>query len=271
MPADRSSGRWFAYAELLRHNEIAAWDPRSIWVRVHVDLRRDFAHAAAAASRETGGTIAFGGDDPGAPLDRTVRDRLDILATAANGLEVLLATQADAPEAVYHDYLQENPVLLDVYGQAESKPRLTYPEGESVLGKAYVEPDFIFRYPNNTYRLVELEKPGHNLDTVVGHPSAAVTHAAFQIAEWKDYINRYYHLISSRYPGIAGGYQSTLVIGRERQRRIGTERDLHSYLSLVRQQLAVNEVLTYDDLIHKARAAITQLQVLADSASAPPS
>ena len=265
IPADRSSSRFFGYAELLRHTEEAAWDPRSIWARVHVDLRRDYAYAAAAAASEGGSlaaTIASVGPQP--PLGPIVRDRLDILAAAADGLESLLETQGDAPEAVFHDYLVRNPILMDVYGHAESKPRLTYPDGESPTGKAYVEPDFILKYWNNTYKLIELEKPGHILATKEGHPRVSVTHGAFQIAEWKDYIARNYHLISSRYPGIAGSYTSALIIGRETARSITS--DPHRYMALLRQQLAVDEVLTYDDLIHKARTAIAQLQALADSA-----
>lgn len=96
----------------------------------------------------------------------------------------------------------------------------------------------------------------------------AVTHAAFQIAEWKDYINRHYDLIRSRYPGIPGGYTTALIIGRETARPIGDTEDPHRHIALVRKQLSVDEVLTYDDLIHKARAAIAQLQALADSAHA---
>jgi hypothetical protein len=265
-PADRRFRRFFRYAEFLRHTEDAAWETRSIWARVHVDLRRDFAHAVAAAAGEgvTGaGSMAF--DKPEPPLGPIVRDRLAILEAAADGLEALLETQGDAPEAVFHDYLLANPVLIDVYGSPESKPRLIYPEGQSPLGKAYVEPDFIWKYPNNTYKLIELEKPGHILDTREGHPRAAVTHGAFQIAEWKQYINRYYNLISSRYPGIAGSYTGALIIGRETERHIGNDTGVNDYMDLLRQQFAVEEVLTYDDLVHRARAAIAQLQALADS------
>lgn len=272
IPADRNSSRFFGYAELLRHTDAAAWDPRSLWLRVHADLRRDFAYAATARAPQAGSlgaTIASA--IPEVRFGQRVRDRLDILVAAADGLESLLATQGDAPEAVFHDYLLANPVLIDVYGRAESKPRLTYPEGQSPLGKAYVEPDFIWTYPNNTYKLIELEKPGHILGTREGHPRAAVTHGAFQIAEWKDYINRHYNLISSRYPGIAGSYTSALIIGRETERHIGNAADVSHYMALLRQQFAVEEVLTYDDLIHKARAAIAQLQALADSAPAAPS
>ena len=95
----------------------------------------------------------------------------------------------------------------------------------------------------------------------------AVTHAAFQVAEWKHYINRHYDLIKSRYPGIPGSYTTALIIGRETASSFRATEDPHQYLALVREQLSVDEVLTYDDLVHRARAAVAQLQALADAAT----
>ena len=264
LPADRSARRFFQYAELLRHTDAAAWDPRSAWARAHVDLRRDFAHAAAAPAQEGGGgSLSFTTAEP--PLGPLVRDRLERLRIAADGLERLLASRGDEAESVFHDYLLKNPILLDVYGHADSKPRLSYPPGESPSGKNYVEPDFILKYWNQTYRLIELERPGHRLATQEGHPRVGVTHAAYQIAEWKDFIDRNYHLLSARYPGIAGNYTSAIVIGRDSQAVVGQSGDVLRYMSLLRKQLAVDEVLTYDDLVRKARVAMGQLQTLADS------
>ncbi len=143
------------------------------------------------------------------------------------------------------------------------KPRLIYPEGQSPLGKAYVEPDFILRYPNNKYVLVELERPGHRIVTRVGHPSASVTHAAFQIAEWKDYINRFYGEIKEQFPGIAGSYTSMIVIGTGVESSLSGEAQRLQYLNLLRQQFGVEEVLTYTDLLIRARRAFTRLSALA--------
>jgi hypothetical protein len=268
LPADRRSKRWFGYAELLRHTDDAAWDPRSIWARVHADLRRDFAFAVAVADNPAreGGTIGIGA--PASPVGQwqAVRDRLDVLVVAADGLEHLLETRGDAPEAVFHDYLREHPILLDVYGRAESEPRLQYPEGEtSPIGKTYVEPDFILRYLNNTHKLIELERPDHILNTKVGHPRVDVTHGAFQTAEWRDFIGRFYHLISSRYPGIHAGYTTALIIGRETSIAAATSVDPNNYMALLRQTYTVDEVLTYDDLVKRARVAVAQLAGSADA------
>src|SRR5439155_17826249 len=43
LTADRKYKRFFHYLELLPHLDTAAWEPRSIRARVHVDILRDFA------------------------------------------------------------------------------------------------------------------------------------------------------------------------------------------------------------------------------------
>lgn len=89
-----------------------------------------------------------------------------------------------------------------------------------------------------------------------------VTHAAFLIAEWKDYINRFYPDIKERFPGIAGSYTSMIVIGTEVESRLSDEVERLQYLSLMRQQFGVEEVLTYTDLLTRARQAFTRLSAL---------
>lgn len=197
--ADRQHKIFYHYLELLPHVDEAAWDKRSIWMRVHVDIRRDFAHAIGAGRRQ-GATIAF--DKPEAQID-LFYDRLSSLRKAIDKFEVLLEKCSSEDESVFHEFLKENPVLLDVYGEPIYKPRFYYPKGESPLGKKYVEPDFIIRYPGNVYKLVELERPGKAVATKKGHPRAEVSQAAFQIAEWETYILNHYEAIKQRFPGIA--------------------------------------------------------------------
>lgn len=266
--ADRQYRRFFHYCELLRHSDDAAWDPRSAWARANVDVRRDFAFTAARAEEggRTGATLAF--ETPQAQLGPPFRDRLTALQAAIEGFELLLESQAGAEEQVFHTYLQEHPVLLDVYGSAVSKPRLTYPKGtSSPLGKTYVEPDFVVRYPENTYRLIELEKPSHELATKRGDPRTAVTHAAFQTAEWKHYILHHYAEIERAFPGIAGSYKTTVIVSRTIELFLGSSTSVHQYLGLVRQQLAVDDILTYDDIVARAKTALVQLAGLAQAMS----
>jgi hypothetical protein len=88
-----------------------------------------------------------------------------------------------------------------------------------------------------------------------------VTHAAFQIAEWRDYIAHHYELLKDDYPGIAADCPGLVVISRQTQSGFSSPSELARYLTLVRRQLAM-DVLTYDDLLERARVALAQLSAL---------
>jgi hypothetical protein len=254
--ADWRNRRWFSLLELSPHVDPAAWDVRALPTRVNVDIRRDFLDAVGSLERD-GGTIKIPGPDAEPPLELAL-DRLARLEESINGLQRLLDEHGEDPEWTFHQYIEENPVLLDVYARTVSKPRFQYPPGESPLGKAYVEPDFVLIYPNERYRLVELERPGKALATKSGEPRSGVTQAAFQIAEWRDYINNHYASISKLFPGISSKPMSTVIISRATSARPGGI-GLHRYLAILREQLAVDEVITYDDLISRGWAAVTQI------------
>lgn len=255
--ADRAIKRWFNYLEIGSHVEQAAWDRRSIWARVSVDLRRHFIHAIGALD-SAGAFISF--DAPTAPLDlaRSIPDKLSHVKVAIDGFVALLDERGSDLEAVFHQYLADNPVILDVYGSVESKPRFIYPPGQSLLNKKYVEPDFLIRYPGQRYRLIELERPSKGLATVRGEPRSGVTQAAWQIGEWKDYIQNHYDLLRERYPGISSTAWTQIVISRSAVEQSGAT-DVNRYLAMVRQQLAVDEVITYDLLVERAREAYARL------------
>jgi len=244
--------------EMGAHVDPTAWDARSIWARISVDLRRDFLSALTNPDEDGGGTLSLPSDQ--APLD-LARDKLAGLAEAIDGFSDLLRLSGDDSEESFHAYIAKYPILLDVYGDAESKPRFHYPEGQSLLGKMYVEPDFIVRLPGGRYRLVELERPSKDLATQTGQPRAGVTQAAFQIAEWKDFINNHYEVVKDRYPGISSRPWTQVVIGRAHLPQLGGV-DVDRYLAVVREQLAVDEVITYDDLLQRARGAYTRLAAL---------
>jgi hypothetical protein len=255
--ADRSIKRWFNYLEIGFHVESAAWDRRAIWARVSIDLRRHFLQAVAAADKQ-GASISL--DAATAPLDllTVIPDRLAKVKDAIDGFTDLLDKHGSDAESTFHQYIAKHPVLLDVYGTAESKPRLEYPLGESPLGKRYVEPDFLIRYPGNRYKLIELERPSKRLATIKGEPRSGVTQAAWQIGEWKDYIQNHYELIRERYPGISSMPRTEVVISRSTAEQSGVS-DVSRYLAMVRQQLNVDEVITYDLLLEQAREAYARL------------
>lgn len=256
--ADRTIKHWFNYLEIGSHVEPAAWDQRSIWVRVSVDLRRHFIHAIEALNSAEG-FISF--DAPTAPLDlaQSIPDKLNHVKIAIDGFVALLEERGSEPEAVFHRYLAANPVILDVYGSVESKPKFRYPPDQlPPTGKTYVEPDFLIRYPGQRYRLIELERPAKGLATVRGEPRSGVTQAAWQIGEWKDYIQNHYDLLRERYPGISSGPWTQVVISRSAVEQSGVT-DVSRYLAMVRQQLGVDEVITYDLLVERAREAYARL------------
>lgn len=262
LPADRNSKRFFHYLELGPHLDSAAWDPRSIPTRVAVDIRRDFAYAFAS-QQQAGGSISVGA--PNLWVEQ-FRDRLRLLGNTISAFASLLAAEPSATEDVFHAFLDANPVLLDVYGEIHSKPQFRYPRGESPLGKEYVEPDFLIRYPNDSYKLIELERPSKALGTARGEARAGVTQAAFQIAEWRTYIAKFYDQIKFQYPGIALDLRTMLVIGRSTEHSVGRGRKVREYLELLRNQLKVDEIYTYDDLLERARSAYARLAALTPAA-----
>lgn len=256
IPADRNNKRFFNYLELLRHVELAAWDTRSIKVRVVHDIRRDF--AIHVGSKE-GGTLTLSYEEQLTPFI----DKLSILKNTISKFEDLLKSENDGDEEIFHKFLKENPILLDIYGKALSKPKLRYPSLEdSPLDKEYVEPDFIVKYPFNQYRLIELERPNKRIATKSGQPRSEVTQTTFQIAEWKAYIKNHYELIKDEYPSINFNCTSTVVIGRNTEESFGTGRDIKKYKEYLKEQFSVTEILTYDDLVDKAKSAYKQLSSL---------
>lgn len=248
--------RDFSYIEILFHSDKSAWDRRSIHTRVLADIRRDYAHTIAHYG-EKNGVVSVRTQGNGAFFER-----LELLRRAISNFENLLNDNPDGEESIFHDFLKANPLLLDVYGEAISKPRFHYPVDKTPLGKKYVEPDFIMKYSGNRYKLVELERPGKLIATAQGQPRSEVTQSTFQIAEWEHYIRNHYEIIKNQYPGIANYRTSMVVISRNSEQSFGQGRDFRAYMDVVSQQFKINELLTYDDLLDRAKQAYTQLSSL---------
>jgi hypothetical protein len=253
LTADRGQRRFINYLEILHHAETAAWDTRAIQLRVQSDVRRDF--GVAFSNVGGGGRISFGSDSWRQPFS----DRLALLSIKIHAFDELLTGQADAHESIFHQFLLDNPVLLDVYAEPVSKPRWHYPQGESPLGKAYVEPDFVLRYPDGSYRLVELERPNKRIATEAGQPRAEVTQALFQIAEWRSFMRNHYSEIKHTFPGIAARHAATVVISRSSLSSYGAGHDPRKYREILRHQYPDVDILTYDELLARARFAYASL------------
>jgi hypothetical protein len=136
------------------------------------------------------------------------------------------------------------------------------PRSAWARAKVDVRRDTVIRRPGSRYTVVELERPGKLVATKRGHARAEVTQASFQIAEFKDYIVEHYDLLKEVFPGINRDPALIVVISRSTEASFGGRGDTHRQLQLLREQLGVDELLTYDDLLDRARAALARLSGL---------
>lgn len=257
-PADIASHAFYNYIEIHVHRDIEAWDRRNISVRVKADVRRDFG-AYISRSPGSGGTISFGRDDWIEDFNHV----LVRLQDAINGLQLLLHQDPVGTEDIFHLYLEENPILLDAYGSCESKPRFKYPAGEkSPIGKSYVEPDFIISFKDQSYKLVELERPSKGMATKKGHPKQDFNQAAFQTGEWIHYIKNHYAAIKDSYPGIATKHTTAVIMSRSNQQSFANHDDMNSYIELMLESSKVDEIWTYDQLLDRAKEVHSKLASL---------
>jgi hypothetical protein len=258
--ADLKHHRFLNYLEVSPHLEEAAWDTRGIYMRVQTDVRRDFAQAFTALQAGSQGLISMGGESV---WIKPFFDRLSILSKTLDKFAALLCEAGDAKESIFHDFLRAHSIILDVYADAISRPRFEYPNGErSPLGKEFVEPDFLLRYSNGSYKLVELERPSKPIATKQGQPRSEFTQAAFQIAEFRDFISKHYSRIKDEFPGICAGTGAMIILSRNTEKSFGGRQNIQEYKTLLRADRPDIEVLTYDDLLDRARYAYSQLATL---------
>jgi hypothetical protein len=262
-PADRSARRFFRYLELAPHRAPGAWDEQSIWARVYADVRRDFAQAPT----EEGGGIRWSGEPPvGAPEsleDVAVEDvtaRLPLLEEAIAELRSALALDPSPKEESLQRLFEKHPLLLNVYGRVQPKPRFEYPAHGGPTGKTFVEPDFLViedLVSGPRYELIEIERPGKQLATQAGHARVDLTQAAWQIGEWKSYIDNHYDLIRDKFPGVPN-HRTTIIISRATESSFAGS-NFREYLDVARSQLRVDDILLYDDVLRRAQTAYDRL------------
>ncbi len=152
--------------------------------------------------------------------------------------ETLLA----GPEEPCHQFLKASPGLLcPTYDRAWSK----LPFGEYVS-------DFVFREPYNDYTLVEIEAPHRQLFRKNGHPRQELTHAIGQIDDWLSYIEDNKAKVEQELGllGISAAPRTLVVIGRSASLTENNRRRLAE----MRKQRPGLTIMTYDDLISRARA-----------------
>lgn len=257
--ADLEGRRFFTHLEIHGQADASAWDTRTIQLRVQHDLRRDIASRLADPTQERGGSMSLGG---GPDWLATYSDRLARLSAGIAALQV----HADDVEAVFHEVLLANPLLLDVYGTCESKPQFNYPEGTaSPIGKASLEPDFLVKYSDRSYKLIEIERPSKYVATAQGQPRAEVAQAVFQCAEWRHFIKTHYQTLAAKYPEIQTRCRTAVIMSRTNQLSFKGIEDINAYKGLMTEQFRIDEFYTYDDLYDRARTAYELLSGLLPS------
>jgi hypothetical protein len=166
---------------------------------------------------------------------RAVREQYAIL------LEQFKALLA-GPEEPCHQFLKASPDLLcPTHDAAWSKVRF----GKHIS-------DFVFREPCNDYLLVEIEAPYRELFRKDGHPRQELTHAISQIEDWLSYIRKDTARVERELTlgGISATPRTLVVIGRS----ASLTEDNRRMLAVMEGQRPRLSIMTYDDLIDRARA-----------------
>ena len=128
---------------------------------------------------------------------------------SSNGIEEFnqLIKKTPIEEIECQNFLKTNPYILEPFhAQIWSKPRL----GEELI------PDFIVRSIDNSYTVIEIEKPDISIMTKAGELSAKATHAKRQALDFRDWlINNNLYAIK-KFPSVYRPY-CLVVIGMESQ------------------------------------------------------
>jgi len=162
-------------------------------------------------------------------------------------LVTTLETLLSGPEEPAHQFLKKHPELLNpVHVACWSKLRF----GERIS-------DFVFREPGNEYVLVEIESPLRELFRKDGQQREELTHAFNQILDWRTYIEDHLENVQQRLglTGISTNPSSLIVIGRSSSLSDENRRKLVT----IQNQIPRLRILTYDDLIHNAKALVENL------------
>jgi hypothetical protein len=161
-----------------------------------------------------------------------------------DAFEQLISTADEAP---VHQYLVDHPELLF---PCRAAIRSKVPFG------AYVS-DLVVRDSDGTYTLVELGSPKRRLFTQAGDPTADLFHAMNQVTSWRRYIEDNLSTVQTelRLPGITAAARTLVVIGRSAELGGATRRTLLAMST----ETPGRDILTYDDVVARARGMCTNL------------
>ncbi len=151
------------------------------------------------------------------------------------------------PEEPVHQFLKEHPEILSP----------TYIACWSKLSLGQYGTDFVFREPPNDYMLVELESPLRELFRQDGQEREELVHARNQVLDWQRYIEDNLSTVQREVGlseiSIAPRYM--IVIGRSRSLSEENRRKL----TTIQNQMPRLQILTYDDLLAKAKSVVENL------------
>ncbi|WP_305952603.1 Shedu anti-phage system protein SduA domain-containing protein [Emticicia oligotrophica] len=149
-------------------------------------------------------------------------------------------------EEEYHSFIKKNTNLLEPFAyKVWSKPKF----GEKLI------PDFLIRSIDDTYTVVEIEKPNMSIITKSGNLSAEATHAKRQVLDYQDWLLRNHLYAKQMYPNINKPFG--LVV-------IGLEANLNE---LQKEQLRKEnestsgnvKIVGFDWLYHRAKASFENI------------
>jgi len=146
-------------------------------------------------------------------------------------------------------FLTENPILFGLeYVQIIPKHR---------LGSEY-EMDYALVNHNGMVDLVEIESSNLPIYTKRGNPSSKLTHAEQQVLDWLDWIERNNSYSQRNLQGMLSP-KGFVVIGKSDSLSIANKEKLNRRNIIYRDRLLI---LTYDDLLDRARNILSRLQNL---------
>jgi hypothetical protein len=162
------------------------------------------------------------------------------------------ALEADvANEAELQRVLTSHPVLLG--------PEYSRVSPQHALGREYVM-DYALVRSSGLVDLIEIEASTRQLYTKAGNPTAALVHAEQQVLDWLSVIGAHAPYFERSLPGVQQP-MGFVVIGRGHTLTEAAKSKLHQRNHLYRGTL---EILTYDDLLDRARAMLSTFEGLAE-------
>jgi hypothetical protein len=179
--------------------------------------------------------------------DATQADVLSGLETITEEFETLLARPSR--EEDIQAFLSEHPVLLS--------PTAANVFPKHRLGERFVC-DFAVERAERDYVLVEIEPATHPLFTRQANPSHQLSHAQQQVEDWREWVTQHVAYAQQTLPGISDP-DCWIILGRS-DTLSGSDR---VRLGRRNRELPHITIMTYDDLLSRARRYVDNLRAVA--------